>query len=80
MANEDKARYEREAYERDLEVAEEQARKRREREETVLDSRMRDRPAYEIEKVGPYDLCVALGSVGNWGISISFRLLCSFAG
>ncbi len=51
MAAEDKARYEREAYERDLEVAEEQARKRREREETVLDSRMRDRPAYETEKV-----------------------------
>lgn len=44
---EDRKRYEEECAERNREVEEEQARKRKERESMVVDSRMRDRPAYE---------------------------------
>jgi len=44
---EDRLRYQQECDARDREVEEERERKRKERESTILDSRMRDRPAYE---------------------------------
>ena len=46
LEEEGRERYERECEARDREVEEERERKRGERESTILDSRMRDRPAY----------------------------------